>query len=423
MCRYWLFDWLNEFGITTRRRAEDVLGDRVHLADLRLRAQQAVGLRPGKALVENAILAGRGLDFSVSGVACPNLECRKKQVDELFARVWHYFDRIVASDQYTDELADPAFDCGNAGWRELFIGFLELLMYFRQIGADGIIDFQPKPAVPVGTYAEAARECHLRAVLDGELDVVKAIESGCDFKVKTGRSATSVWLHNPQIGITSRYTLRGKVGRRRAVHQIAHHYVRIEIAALAADVLASRTAGLPLGSIAPPQTLLTSRLGFQAHTQVALALNLPVLRNIPAPELIRLRQDNLDSFCRFRRALRLAIEERISASQSDNASAVAAQVQQDLIIPGIEDIRSRLAVAEKALSKKSAVGITLGTLSTVCGMLAGAPAWAAFGAGAAAVTTLVGNAALKYIGERTATELHDMFFLWKASDHASAHSG
>ncbi len=53
------------------------------------------------------------------------------------------------------------------------------------------------------------------------------------------------------------------------------------------------------------------------------------------------------------------------------ASRLADQIRRYLIDPEVERIRERLSTADKMLAKKTAVGVGLGSLVTVCGLLAG----------------------------------------------------
>src|SRR5580765_4507604 len=142
MDRFWLFDWLEEFGITSRKRAEEALRDRTLEADLLGRARQFhVCPTEGANLSPNSILVGRGLDFSHTTLQCPQIECRKLQVNELFSLVWHYFDRIVVADEHTARLAHFEQNRLSAELRKQLAPFLELLIYLKRIGADTIIAF------------------------------------------------------------------------------------------------------------------------------------------------------------------------------------------------------------------------------------------------------------------------------------------
>jgi hypothetical protein len=70
------------------------------------------------------------------------------------------------------------------------------------------------------------------------------------------------------------------------------------------------------------------------------------------------------------------------------------------------------------MAKKSGVGLTLGALTTTCGLLAGIPAGLAITAGVATLSGVAGSAAAKDIEERREASLSDMYFLWKAVEHA-----
>jgi hypothetical protein len=151
--------------------------------------------------------------------------------------------------------------------------------------------------------------------------------------------------------------------------------------------------------------------------EVAFQLDLPVLRNVPIDTLVRLRTDEHDAFTRFRYRLRQAIAERARTSCDRRAIDIATEIRRDLIDPEVERIRQRLKKAEQLLAKKSAVGVTLGGMVTVCGLLAGVDPSLATVAGIGTVSTVIGAAAAKDIEERAGASLADMYFLWKASQH------
>jgi hypothetical protein len=59
----------------------------------------------------------------------------------------------------------------------------------------------------------------------------------------------------------------------------------------------------------------------------------------------------------------------------------------------------------------------MGALATTCGLLAGAAPPIALAAGVTAAVTMTGNAASKYLDEKTDVALKDMYFLWQAEKH------
>jgi hypothetical protein len=68
------------------------------------------------------------------------------------------------------------------------------------------------------------------------------------------------------------------------------------------------------------------------------------------------------------------------------------------------------------------VGFGLGSLVTVCGLLAGVPAPVAVAGGVGTLTTVTAAAALEDIDERRDVSLSDMYFRWKALKHVKHRS-
>jgi hypothetical protein len=173
MDRFWLFEWLDEFGITTKNRADKALRDRILEADLIHRAKRIHAQPPKEKAPLNSILVGRGLDFSNSAFQCPSIECRKRQVNELFSLVWHYFDKIIVADDFTSRLAHIDENRLSAQTRKDLAEFLELLIYLKRIGADTIVDFEPKPIILENEYERVAKLTHLESVLSSEIELTE----------------------------------------------------------------------------------------------------------------------------------------------------------------------------------------------------------------------------------------------------------
>jgi hypothetical protein len=148
---------------------------------------------------------------------------------------------------------------------------------------------------------------------------------------------------------------------------------------------------------------------------------LPILESVPLETLVKLRTDEHDAFVRFRYKLRHAAGEKLKAASGASPAALANQIRQDLVEPEVERIRQRLVSAQRMLATKTAVGVGLGGVVTVCGLLAGLGPGVAMAAGIGTMTTVTGRAVAKDIEERRDTNLADMYFLWKAAEHAQHH--
>jgi hypothetical protein len=182
---------------------------------------------------------------------------------------------------------------------------------------------------------------------------------------------------------------------------------------LVADIWASTYSGASLGTtIESHHRLLAGES--RTRDSVAFQIDLPILNGASFEQLHRLREDENGHFIRFRTSLRRALDERLTASNEVDGKDVAQDVVDDHLIPALNSILDRLKASEALLNKKSAVGLTMGSLATVCGLLAGAGPVVSTSAGVSTVIAVTSSAALKHLEEQRDVELDDAFFLWKA---------
>src|SRR5438094_365252 len=97
--RHWLAGWVEEQQIRTLAQAKRAITDEQALLQLREKAELAERhLRSPLTGAGTTVLASRALDLS--GVLdCMHSKCRRRRVDELFKRVWHYFDTVIIADE------------------------------------------------------------------------------------------------------------------------------------------------------------------------------------------------------------------------------------------------------------------------------------------------------------------------------------
>jgi hypothetical protein len=189
------------------------------------------------------------------------------------------------------------------------------------------------------------------------------------------------------------------------------------LAYLASDVRAARMYETPLGAAIPFHQTMLGTANSPTVADVAMRVRLPVLEGLAPEVLLRNREDEREYFDRFRIQLRLAIQERLELSKAKDPDRIAKEIQRDLIEPELHTIRARLAAAERIVAKKSAVGVFMGALATTCGLLAGAAPPVALVAGVAAAVAVTGNAASKYLDEKTEIGFNGMYFAWRAEKH------
>jgi hypothetical protein len=418
---YWLFNWLDSHGINSLPAAEQALSKPSLVEELHEVATQAKEVSPSPLLGKTAILAGRGLDLT-GKLDCVVSSCRQRQVDDLFRKAWHYFDRIIVDDVISHQVLHH-WDNTSTNPKDSLLSHIEVLLYLRKIGAENLVEFREKPEACTVHLRQHAIEAGLQVILDTANILVPRLakEAKISVHAQSGGMASFLFKHpKSEIVRSGNLKLGGVKGkptvavRKAVVREVLHDY----ISHLTADITAARSSGVPLGStIWLHGELLSSASERPIPANVAFNIDLPILQGVSIETLIKVRQDEHESFQRLRDSLRLAINERLDNSSSPQAKEIAEQVRLDIIEPELRRIRDRLTAAEKILAKKTALGVFMGALVTTCGALAGLPLPASIAAGCGAVTTTETSAVTKYLEEKQEASLSDMYFIWKAVKH------
>ncbi len=421
MSDYWLFRWLDEYDVTNLQSAEARLSDTKAVEALREAANAAAVSLHAPATDGRSILAGRGLDLS-GQLDCSHPSCRKKQVDDLFKHVWHYFDNIVVADGTAHEVSTH-WDDGPAHKRnEWILSHIGVLLYLREIGGESLVTFREKIRPCEVHWQKHAEDTVLRKVLDyGEtLIPVLVQEARISWTIETDGSGEFTFNH-PDFEHTVWGPLKRQQIEKRNEQQIqravAEAVLRRYMAHLTSDVASSQQTRVPLGATIALHRRLLQRSKEITPSSVAFQLRLPVLEGIPTKTLIKLRHDEKEHFQRFQDHLRLAIEQRLKLDTSIDSTRLAEQIRNDLIEPDLRKIRDRLAASESLLLKKSVVGIGLGSLVTVCGLIAGLPPIVTIPATLTPILTMYGQAESKHLEEKRDIAFEGMYFLWKAVQH------
>ncbi len=304
------------------------------------------------------------------------------------------------------------------------LSHIEVLLYLRELGAESLVVFGEKPAPCELHWDRHAAEAGLQSlvadkdVLADELlrkarvDTTDGKHGSIEFAFVHPDFEHTVWDSLPPAGVDDRSPAAVR-------HAAALVVLRRYLAHLTSDVEMGVIAGAPLGSTVWFHGQLLRHAGRSASpSDVALELELPILQLVPLEDLVKLRTDEHDAFVRFRYKLRQAAGEQLKAATGAAPAAIAQQIRHDLIEPEVERIRQRLASAQRMLATKTAVSIGLGGLVTVCGLLAGVSPAIASAAGIGTMTTLAGGAAMKDLEEGRESGLSDMYFVWKAAEHA-----
>jgi hypothetical protein len=381
--------------------------------------QRAVELAHGYNAIAPAspqsVLAGRGLDLSRE-LTCLMPGCRLQRVDEVFARVWHYFDQIV----FCDDLGD-AIRSGTLHGEELSSQIdddARVLLHIRDIGAEDLIGFRSKPATVLPTqFGDALPE--LESVFD-DLVAEFATEAKLEIIGHSNDDETA-WLlsRHPRVPVVEQVAMHAPFFELTPEEDFltgaATFLVHYHSATVASDIAAAQKYRAPLATGVGYHAHLIERLARgNAPGDVALELNLPILEGAPIRELLKLRADEREHFERFRVALRRAIAARTGATAS--ATSLATEIVNDEVMPALQAIADRLSASKRALGRKSAYSLAVGVLATACGALIGLAPLLAGGAVAGIAGTIAAQA--KFADERRDLELSDMYFLWRAAAHA-----
>ena len=410
---FWLLEWMDQEAVTSARAAQRVVNDDGALRRLAQHAESASSdlspLNPRES--GEVLVAGKGIDLS-SELECQHFDCRKKQVDRLFSRVWHYFDRIVVECMSSHEL--PHADVTDKEVRETIHHNVRLLLYLREIGAEQMLLFREKPPA----CRIHARDHLSRAGLQADDKVIVNLTEAL---LRDGR-VVATWphgdhfhysFHHPTFTHSAFGVLRDVVGSAPSPAAVARDVVEMYVSNLAMDVTVARLLRAPFGSDLGYYDILLRSFGRKVtEDDVAFEIQLPFIEDIAPRDLIKLRHDERESFERFRVALRKAIAERMKASGSANASALAIEIERDILRPAVLDVDQRLRAAQQVLTRKAATSLAVGAFATTCGLVLGVPLLV--GAGAAATAGAI-QAEYKFIEESRDIRLTDMYFLWKAA--------
>lgn len=414
--RYWVFDWLYASGARTEKDIVRAVNEPSILQELRTLARDnrehaRSALPPGVR-----VLAGRGLDLS-GELDCWALDWRLRQVNRLLSRVWLYFDFVVVADWLTPELASDSFVATRESRRRL-ISDLCLLLEICRSGADRFLIFRSKPSACKDHMPKRIHELGLQRLAARANALVSEVASASDISIEPcacGRDGCTQFTLNNRLfehtvwGSYLASDPRNGDFRQATSESVVSRYFEH----LVADIWASTYYGASLGTtIESHHRLLAGKL--RTRDSAAFQIDLPILNGANFEQLHRLREDESGNFARFRSSLRRALDERLAASNEVDEIRVAQEVVDDYLQPALNSIRDRLKASEALLNKKSAVGLTMGSLATVCGLLAGAGPVVSTSAGVSTVIAVTSSAALKHLEEQRDVELDDAFFLWKA---------
>jgi hypothetical protein len=412
---YWLLGWLHANEIETVEEAAAVLSNRSGIQQLHEVAEQWSGSRQLERPEGLNLVAGTGLRLD-DGLTCPNPACRRQQVDVLFRHAWHYFDRVLLPDGVGELLLNPPNKWDDY-WMTMLLRRIEVVLHIRQLDADSLVYFYPKPRNSNIEISSDDRRPWQKAW--SEVRAILVDEKSYHFE-EVEPEHYRVEFSDPSLQVSTEFEFRGKRNervdrkfRKTCARKLLHEHME----SLIEDLVARRLFGAPLGATVWSHERVLSKIGVPGAPDVLFRLSLPSLAHVPTHELIAIREQEGDSFAAFRAALAKAAGELLGQRGAEGIDILAQQIALDVIEPELARLNQKLRSAQRALARKTAVSIVLSGLTTTCGFLLGGPIVGVI-AGVGSLISGSSAAAFKYVDEKQSVEMSDMYFLWKALDHA-----
>jgi hypothetical protein len=369
------------------------------------------------------LVAGSGLRLN-DVFSCPNPNCRRRQIDVLFRHAWHYFDAILLPDVAESLLLDPSNDLDSDELRGEILGIAENALYIKGLGADSLVQYYPTTHGAYGHAAgsrlgqptcwNAAWEAVENSILkEANLIIEKTGDRVFSVEVEPAPNESSVTV---EIRLSEGEPSNEDYLRSLAAHQVASDCMAVlEEDLKLADVLRG-----PLASTLWSHQRAISAMGEAPDpANVAFNVSFPTLESVPINELIAIRQANGDAFLAFRDALTKAAREMSVLSRGSSRDRLATQIKEQIIDPEIARLNRRLRTARQSFAKKVVGTIALSSVGTLCAASLGAIPGVA--AGAVITASAIGNLnkdLSKFIEEKDGIKLSDMYFIWKALEHA-----
>lgn len=412
---YWLYEWIDDRGIRKAADLRKALRSPAAIDTLiELREDHAGNISVDIASLSSPVIAARRVDLS-GYLGCNHFECIVPQIDTLFSKTWHYFDTIIVDDP---DLPDPASNYSEFLYR--IEQRVNLLLHLRKIGADNSIAFQKKLSGFCDYHFREFAESNglgLDLLFDESVEdsVVQELLSRARFEISKRDDHWHYAISHPELEpIIGTYS-HSEPDIRPSREECAKDAFGMYCAGFVSDAAAVRDLHTPLLQVAE------GRQPFRQPTPmddslVALNLRLPVLVNVPAKEILRLKRDNWPEFVLFRDAIRTAIDEQMSKAGNGSPEEIARAVVDEHVNPKLETIAVELRVSQRALAKKIGSNVAVGVAPVSAGLINHSPlviAAAAIPAAYAAVKNVMPEVN-KYFDGRAETEKSPYYFLWKA---------
>jgi hypothetical protein len=416
--KFWLYNWIDSKRIRKLSHAEKLLKSDRAIEEIQTLAKTPTPRTEISSTTSAPlIVAGAGMDLS-GHLGCDQAGCLKKQVDNLFSHVLHYFDKIVVMGP-DPNLLFASSPSSIFSVKRTVLNYVELLLYIRDIGAEDLLVFHDKPVFCREHHQENLRKAGMGTFLEDSESYIQKILDESELVLKPlGDRVFAGFMYNGSgpVGLVEPGVVSNRERFRRG---LAKNLFERYLGALSTDVAAARQWKAPLGATRDQFGPFSSKLRLRSSIDdVAFEVGLPVLRGIEPKILIRVRQDEKDAFDRFRHALRRAIAERLQ-NRTNDAAKIAIEISNDLIQPEIRQIAKRLKSANRLFLKKAGQSVAFGMIPAACGLFVTNPVLsaAAVAAGLSPAVTTILNAAHRRSEQRDDVTFSDMYFVWKAHQH------
>ncbi|MFF4876981.1 hypothetical protein [Micromonospora sp. NPDC000668] len=412
---HWLYQWMDEFQVDGHNVARVFESPN---AVLRLHDLASIALVAEPSPVpptRDAIVAGRTLDLSAP-FNCGRFGCTSARFDRTFLSTWHYFDSVVlvGPDERAFVRAISTTKKRDRQKRivEPLREYILLFQYLRQIGATDRIYFRRKNyRLCDCCLEERAEKEGLKAFGDpaARADLVGLLQADASATAHLAYPGSwTVELEHESLPERLVWGMRSK--RKPSKREVIDDFIKVGANNLFEDVHQSGVLRLPLLQEIRASYFGQSEALRAQEESVALELPLPYLKGVRAADVLELMRDERPALAKFHAALRKAVQEKITKAGDASPEEIARRVQKDYVEPAIADIEASLMSARRALVKKSATAVAVGSVLVTTGVITAMPLVIAAGATALASPMLD---AKKFVEDRESLASKDMYFLWK----------
>ncbi len=419
----WLLQWCDSRGISSADKLQTSLGRETERKSLRDAMEVVRFTSPAVDTTATApIAAGGSLDLSGT-LGCCHYECLRDQVDTLFQRVLHYFDRIYVVGPPASRLAED-YDLDDLSALSQVDHYARLLFHLRDIGAEEYLSFGEKPAYCTEHGEKHAKEVGLSEVYSAKNHWIEEIDR--DAKVSyvwdLGAYSWNITVEHPSLEVPFRSYLHPSDAANPGIRKAALSALfDVYAAQLVADVQYSRDCDAALGTaVSIHEDLLIAPRHAVEPSEFAVAFNLPLpfIDGLTAKEIIAIRENEHESFNVFREKIRQAITARLDATRDEaDSTTIAIEIAQDVIAPALFEIENKMKNARDALRRGSGFLLGAGSVATTIGLLGAMPM-----VGGALIGALMAAPDLRnYYTAKRQVQNSDLYYMWRLMDRGRGH--